>query len=121
MRADIEPWPRSGLLGIDYANFYPVWNSVEDLWSAQLRGGAGNHASYWIHGQTLDSTGAAKASCTVDLFDVATDVFVCTVTSDSNGNYVAGTPYNATVYAVAHEESTPTMGRTDNVSPGTAW
>jgi len=41
-----------------------------------------------ISGVTRDSTGAAIANCTVNLFLTSGNVFVSSTTSDANGNFL---------------------------------
>lgn len=69
-------------------------------------------ARYIITGVTKDSTGAALASVTVDLFDTAGDVLRATTTSDANGNYLVDGQIDTTYYLVAYKTGAPDVAGT---------
>lgn len=73
-------------------------------------------ANFRITGQTLDSVGAALASCVVQLFRAGDDSIVAETTSDVIGNYSFTLPYNSgTFYVVAYKQGSPdVMGTTVN-------
>ena len=74
---------------------------------------------YAITGTTKDSTGAALASCVVDLFRTADDTLATSITSDASGNYLVPASQYLTHYAVAYKAGSPDVaGTTVNTLAG---
>lgn len=66
-----------------------------------------------VFGVTKDSTGAALAACTVDLFRTADDVRVDTVVSDGSGNYeFRSASLTTAYYVVAYKVGAPDVAGT---------
>lgn len=74
-----------------------------------------------VSGQTLDSSGAPLAGCTVDLYLTATKTLVATQLSDASGNYSFPVPADANAYFVnAYLAGSPDVeGTTVNTLTGT--
>jgi hypothetical protein len=86
--------------------------------SAQAGTGLSDRA-YTISGVTRDSTGAALASCTVELFDTRSDTVVQRAVSDGSGAYSFGVSGGGSYYVVAYRAGAPDLaGTTVNTLAG---
>lgn len=68
--------------------------------------------NYLVSGVTRDALGVAVGSCTVKLFNAATDVLTQTATSDASGNYSFAVDKTQTWYAVAYLAGAPDVAGT---------
>lgn len=112
----IEGDPSAGvILGADISDgglFEPL-NFVE----------TGSQRPWFIHGVCVDGSGTPLAACTLDLFLTASDLYVSSGQTDSNGIYSLGTPYNGqNHYIVANYGPNSLVGAsintlTPNLSP----
>src|ERR1019366_9086709 len=66
----------------------------------------------FITGATLDSTGAALAACTVELFRTDTNQVQAVTISDGSGNYTFTSPGNFNFYVVAYKAGSPDVAGT---------
>lgn len=104
-------WPRSNFrsAGLTAAeaplNSAPlVWDWEPYMQSAPLVG----QRRFIVTGTTTDRSGAALASCTVRLYETASNNVMDTgVVSDASGVYVATSPSSTTCYAVAYKSGSP--------------
>lgn len=105
---------------------FPLAGPHINLSSAQRKGVAPQRgitplpvAAWTISGVTRDSTGAALASCNVDLFNTATDIRMDATTSDGSGAYSFGANWYDQYYAVAYKTGSPDVaGTTVNTLTG---
>jgi hypothetical protein len=75
--------------------------------------------NYTLSGVTRDATGAALGSCTVSLFNSATNIQEQNTTSDASGNYSFIVDKTQTWYVVAYKAGgTPVAGTTLNTLAG---
>lgn len=75
--------------------------------------------NFTITGVTKDSSGNPLGSCTVRLFNSATNVLAQTVTSDGSGNYSFIVDKTQAWYVVAYKAGAPdTAGTTVNTVVG---
>lgn len=107
-------WPRSRMLGADIANIPQVWDNITLYWE-WCWPPTGQHTPKKIAGVTKDSTGASLGGCTVLLFNTATNLFVDTVVSASDGAYQVSDPNNVACFVVADKAGgTEVAGVTNN-------
>lgn len=75
--------------------------------------------NYIISGVTKDSTGAVLGSCTVKLFNTATNILEQTTVSDASGNYSFTVDKTQTYYEVSYKAGAPDVaGTTVNTLAG---
>ena len=85
------------------------WPGPRANWSAVAR----FFGTFRITGSTLDSAGAALASCTVHLFEAATDTEVQETISNGSGVYTFNIGQNAGYfYVVAYKPGSPDVAGT---------
>lgn len=114
-----QVWPRSRMLGADYANIAPAWDNASGYWEWPVAGMGHRHPKV-ITGVTKDSSGNPLGGVTVQLFNSATGALVDTAISDSVGNYRLGDPNNVNSFVVAYEAGSPDVaGTTKNNLTGT--
>lgn len=71
------------------------------------------YGSFNITGVTRDSTGVALGSCSIDLFESATDIRVANTISDGSGNFSFVLGNNSgTYYIVAYKAGAPDLAGT---------
>ncbi len=102
----------TGVWGVP--NTSPPTTVVNGLRRTRSQAGERN---YTITGQTQDNAGAALASCTVRLFNTATNVMEQTTTSDATGAYTFVVDKTQTWYVIA-SNGTPVQGVTGNTLAG---
>lgn len=75
--------------------------------------------NYTITGVTKDSSGVALGSCTVRLFNTATNLLEQTTVSDASGNYSFTVDKTQTYYEVSYKAGAPDVaGTTVNTLAG---
>jgi len=76
--------------------------------------------NFTITGVTRDATGAALGSCTVRLFNTATNGLEQTVISDASGNYAFVVDKTQAYYTVEYKAGAPDVrGTSNNTLAGT--
>lgn len=83
-------------------------------------GYGGKRGSYFVKGQVLDSVGAPVGGATVSLFRTSDRLYIASVGTDSNGNYMCPTPYpGVSHFIVAYLASAPDKAGTtvNNLTP----
>jgi len=114
-------WPRSRGLGsvinagganFDQAALY------YNFWTWRERVG-GTQSRVEVSGTVQDgTTGLVVSGATVKLYDTPTGALLDTVTTDSLGNYTAGSPYSSNAFAVGYLSGAPDKaGTTVNTIP----
>jgi hypothetical protein len=81
----------------------------DGVWFPQTDWAASNRA---IVGVSRDSTGAALASCRVELFGTGSDQIIAETVSDAGGNFTFGNPGTGPFYIVAYKTGSPDVAGT---------
>lgn len=124
MYTDVE-WPRSRFVGPIITADGPILDTIACNWYywnwLNIKNG-GTQGRVDIYGITQTASGTPVGNVAISLYDNVLDSVVDTATSDSGGNWVAGSPYLNTVYAVGYLANEPTspdqFGTTLQTIPG---
>lgn len=111
-------WPTGGALLGD-TGLSDV--ASEDIgWFVEWANRGGCNGRLGFNGVTRDQYGSPLGGCTVRLFRTSTDELVAKVTSDSNGAFLATSPYSDGHYMTVHQAGPPAVaGATiDTIIPG---
>lgn len=109
-------WPRSRMMtsGEPYAtdgssNNPAIANAFEENFHQFP---SGDRTAYTLSGVSRDSSGNPLGSCTLELYDTATNTLRGTAVSDSAGNFDLQSNINAAHYIVAYKAGSPDVSGT---------
>lgn len=118
-------WPSSSMQGGDPSQRIMLGSDfVGGKYEDVVPSDRGGQRTYWIHGVCVDGAGNPLGGAVVEMFLSATDVFVNSGTTDSNGIYSVGTSFIGLAHkAYANYGPNTLVGASvDTLMPGsTPW